>query len=188
MDVIEDIDTMSEPDVELKLKLGKTCFTSCIHHQGMIPVQKMCSGCGTLMAYLEKIPDIQTGHRSRGSSRQWPWRGRDDEDRIAIGGIEGEDSHGGSYRDESFSTINGASYSVLARGANLATISERVGPSTSFDSVSPIGPVATSWIDQRKLDWSREQALNWLGVWVSDRSDGLFYHSCSEPCQELVNG
>ena len=103
----------------------------------------------------------------------------DDEDRIAIGWIEG-DGDVSTLRvlvvDEVFSTINGASYSVLALGDKLAEISERGGSFyTIHDSVSPIGPVASIGIIDPNEGWiglENRLSSGWI-YGISDRSDGL---------------
>lgn len=180
MGVIEDIDTMSEPSVEIEVEIGEDLlhllYSSSRNDTSTEDVLGLWYAHGILG---ENAWTYKRAIAVEGSSPTMAVDDVDDEDRIAIGWIEG-DGDVSTLRvlvvDESFSTINGASYSVLARGAKLAAISERGG---SFyiihDSVSPIGPVASIGIIDPKEGWiglENRLSSGWI-YGISDRSDGL---------------
>ena len=180
MGVIEDIDTMSEPSVEIEVEIGEDLlhllYSSSRNDTSTEDVLGLWYAHGILG---ENAWTYKRAIAVEGSSPTMAVDDVDDEDRIAIGWIEG-DGDVSTLRvlvvDESFSTINGASYSVLARGAKLAAISERGG---SFyiihDSVSPIGPVASIGIIDPNEGWiglENRLSSGWI-YGISDRSDGL---------------
>lgn len=180
VDVIEDIDTMSEPNVEIEVEIGKDLlhilYTSSRNDTSSEDVLGLWYAHGILGE------DSWTYKRAiavEGSSPTMAVDQVDDKDRIAIGWIEGEEDSSilrVVIVDEGFSTINGASYSVLARGGKLATISERAGAFYIIhDSVSPIGPVASIGVIDPEEGWvGLENRLSTGWVYgVSDRSDGL---------------
>jgi len=180
VNVIEDIDTMSEPNVEIEVEIGEDLlhllYTSSRNDTSSEDVLGLWYAHGILGE------DSWTYKRAiavEGSSPTMAVDEVNDEDRIAIGWIEGE-GDSSVLRviivDEGFSTINGASYSVLARGANLAKISERGGAFyVIHDSVSPIGPVASIGMIDPEEGWiglENRISSGWI-YGVSDRSDGL---------------
>ena len=178
--VIEDIDAMSEPDVEIEVEIGEDLL-----HLLYISSRNDTSSEDVLgLWYAHGILGESSWTYKRaiaveGSSPTMAVDEVNDEDRIAIGWIEGEEDSSVLrviIVDESFSTIDGASYSVLARGANLAKISERGGAFYIIhDSVSPIGPVASIGMIDPEEGWvglENRISSGWI-YGVSDRSDGL---------------
>jgi subtilisin family serine protease len=180
VNVIEDIDTMSEPNVEIEVEIGEDLlhllYTSSRSDTSSEDVLGLWYAHGILGG------DSWTYKRAIAVEGNSPTMAVDKvngEDRIAIGWIEGE-GDSSVLRvvlvDESFSTINGASFSILARGANLATISERGGAFYLIhDSVGPLGPVASIGIIDPEEGWiglENRISSGWI-YGVSDRSDGL---------------
>ncbi|RPG71319.1 MAG: hypothetical protein CBD52_005120 [Euryarchaeota archaeon TMED192] len=180
VNVIEDIDTLSEPNVEIEVEIGEDLlhllYTSSRNDTSSEDVLGLWYAHGILG------DDSWTYKRAiavEGRSPTMAVDEVDDEDRIAIGWIEGEGDSSVLRMvivDEGFSTINGASYSILARGASLAAISQRGGAFYIIhDSVSPIGPVANIGIIDPEEGWiglENRISSGWI-YGVSDRSDGL---------------
>ncbi len=180
VNVIEDIDTMSEPEVEIEVEIGEELlhllYTSSRNDTSSEDVLGLWYAHGILGE------DSWTYKRAIAVGSSSPTMAVEevnDEDRLAIGWIEGE-GDSSILRvvivDESFSTINGASYSVVARGANLASISERGGAFYIIhDSVSPLGPVASIGMIDPEEGWiglENRISSGWI-YGISDRSDGL---------------